>query len=179
MRQWRIDAIALRLAAALLIGAVAAAPAARGDSRPATESSFSAAGLKRVGDYFDNEVSSGRIPGAVVLIQQHGKPVYFEAFGMRDPVAKAPMTKDAIFRLYSMSKPITSVAVMMLVDDGKIALHDPLSRYIPAFADGWRSSRKHCGTTAIRPTCSAGWWRWFPGNRCISSRRNGCSIRWG
>jgi CubicO group peptidase (beta-lactamase class C family) len=135
MRQWRIDAIALRLAAALLIGAVAAAPAARGDSRPATESSFSAAGLKRVGDYFDNEVSSGRIPGAVVLIQQHGKPVYFEAFGMRDPVAKAPMTKDAIFRLYSMSKPITSVAVMMLVDDGKIALHDPLSRYIPAFAD--------------------------------------------
>jgi CubicO group peptidase (beta-lactamase class C family) len=135
MRRWRIDGIALRLAAALLIGAVAAAPAARSADRPATESGFSAAGLKRVGDYFDNEVSSGRIPGVVVLIQQHGRPVYFEAFGMRDPVAKTPMTKDAIFRLYSMSKPVTSVAVMMLVDDGKIALDDPLSKYIPAFAD--------------------------------------------
>jgi CubicO group peptidase (beta-lactamase class C family) len=135
MRRWRIDRSALRLAAALLVGAVAAAPAARSENRPATKSSFSAEGLKRVGDYFKNEVSSGRIPGAVVLIQQHGKPVYFEAFGMRDPIAKAPMTRDAIFRLYSMSKPVTSVAVMMLVDDGKIALRDPLSKYIPAFAD--------------------------------------------
>jgi CubicO group peptidase (beta-lactamase class C family) len=135
MRRWRIDGIALRLAAALLIGAVAAAPAVRSERGPATTNSFSPAGLKRIGDYFDNEVSLGRIPGAVVLIQQHGKPVFFEAFGMRDPATKAPMTKDAIFRIYSMSKPVTSVAVMMLVDDGKVALHDPLSRYIPAFDD--------------------------------------------
>jgi CubicO group peptidase (beta-lactamase class C family) len=124
-----------RLAAALLIVAAAAAPAARSESRPATESSFSVEGLRRVSDYFQNEVATGKIPGAVVLIQQHGKPVYFEAFGMRDPVAKAPMARDAIFRLYSMSKPVTSVALMMLVDDGKIALGDPLSKYIPAFAD--------------------------------------------
>ena len=70
-----------------------------------------------------------------MLIQQHGKPVYSETFGFRDPVTRTPMTKDTIFRIYSMSKPITSVAVMMLVDDGKIALGDPLSKYIPAFAD--------------------------------------------
>ena len=125
----------MRLAAALLMGLVVAAPRAHGGPRPAIETGFSAQGLKRISDYFANEVSAGHIPGAVVLIQQHGRPVYFKTFGLRDVVAHAPMTKDAIFRLYSMSKPITSVAAMMLVDDGKIALHDPLSKYIPPFAD--------------------------------------------
>jgi CubicO group peptidase (beta-lactamase class C family) len=136
MRRWRTDAAALRFAAVLLlVAAIGAATKAYSDPRPAITRAFSAEGLKRVGDYFANEVATGKIPGAIVLIQQHGKPVYFETFGMRDPATHAPMTKDAIFRLYSMSKPITSVAVMMLVDDGKIALSDPLSKYIPAFAD--------------------------------------------
>lgn len=136
MRRWRTDAAALRLAAAVLfVAAVGVATKAYSDPSPAITSTFSADRLKRVGDYFENEVASGKIPGAVVLIQQHGKPVYFESFGFRDPVAHTPMTKDAIFRLYSMSKPITSVAVMMLVDDGKIALSDPLSTYIHVFAD--------------------------------------------
>ena len=125
----------MRLAAALLMGLVVGPPRAHGEPRPAIETGFSAQGLKRISDYFANEVSAGHIPGAVVLIQQHGRPVYFKTFGLRDVVAHAPMTKDAIFRLYSMSKPITSVAAMMLVDDGKIALHDPLSKYIPPFAD--------------------------------------------
>ena len=97
--------------------------------------SFSAEGLARAGDYIKNEIASGRIAGGILLIQQHGKPVYFEAFGMRDVTAQSPMTKDAIFRLYSMSKPITSVATMMLVEDGKLALDDPVAKYIPAFAD--------------------------------------------
>jgi CubicO group peptidase (beta-lactamase class C family) len=135
MRRWRTDAPALRLAAALLIGAILFAPKAYPETQALAESRFSAAGLTRVGDYFRNEVATGKIPGAVVLIQQHGKPVYLETFGLRDPATQTPMTKDAIFRLYSMSKPVTSVAVMMLVDDGKIALDDPLSKYIPAFAD--------------------------------------------
>jgi CubicO group peptidase (beta-lactamase class C family) len=135
MRRWRTDRAALRLAAALLLGAIVFAPGARAETQAVAESRFSVEGLKRVGDYFANEVATGKIPGAVVLIQQHGKPVYSETFGYRDPVARTPMTRDAIFRIYSMSKPITSVAVMMLVDDGKIALGDPLSKYIPAFAD--------------------------------------------
>jgi CubicO group peptidase (beta-lactamase class C family) len=71
----------------------------------------------------------------VLLIQQHGQPVLLESFGMRDVESKTPMTSDTIFRLYSMVKPITSVAAMMLVDDGKLSLDDPLSKYIPAFAD--------------------------------------------
>ena len=75
------------------------------------------------------------MPGAVILIQQHGKPVYFESFGVRDVESRRPMTADTIFRIYSMSKPITSVAAMMLVEEGKLALDDPVAKYIPAFAD--------------------------------------------
>jgi CubicO group peptidase (beta-lactamase class C family) len=90
--------------------------------------------LERIGDYIKNEITAGRIPGAVILIQQHGRPVYFESFGMRDTGNRRPMTADTIFRLYSMSKPVTSVAAMMLVEDGKLSLGDPLAKYIPAFA---------------------------------------------
>jgi CubicO group peptidase (beta-lactamase class C family) len=91
--------------------------------------------LAKVSEFFKNEVATGKIPGAIVLIQQHGKPVYFEKFGVRDVASQLSMSDDTIFRLYSMSKPVTSVAAMMLVDDGKLALEDPVSKYIPAFAD--------------------------------------------
>src|SRR5579859_6772702 len=135
MRPWRTDGAAWRLAAALLVGALLLAPAAHAETQTVVHGGFSPDGLTRIGDFFRNEVATGKIPGAVVLIQQHGKPVYSETFGLRDVLAQTPMAMDAIFRIYSMSKPITSVAVMMLVDDGKIALGDPLSKYIPAFAD--------------------------------------------
>ena len=94
---------------------------------------FRRAKLERVGDYIRNEIATGKIPGAILLIQQHGHPVYFENFGVRDVATELPMTADTIFRLYSMSKPITSVAAMMLVEDGKLSLDDPVSKYIPAF----------------------------------------------
>src|SRR5450432_1664451 len=140
MRRWRTDDPVRRAcvaALALLLGAIALAWPLGADARSSSSATrgFSPAGLARVGDYFRNEVTTGKIPGAVVLIEQHGKPVFSETFGVRDVVTKAPMTEDTIFRLYSMSKPVTSVAAMMLVDDGKLALDDPLSKYIPAFAD--------------------------------------------
>jgi CubicO group peptidase (beta-lactamase class C family) len=91
--------------------------------------------LERITAFFDNEVTSGRLPGAIVLIQQHGKPVYLKCFGLRDVRTRAPMTPDTIFSVHSMTKPITSVAAMMLVDEGKLSPKDPLSKYIPAFAD--------------------------------------------
>src|SRR6266704_1832679 len=97
--------------------------------------SLSRAKLERVGDYVRNEIATGKIPGAVILVQQHGHPVYFESFGVRDVASQLPMTADSIFRLYSMSKPVTSVAAMMLVEDGKLRLDDPVSKYIPDFAD--------------------------------------------
>jgi CubicO group peptidase (beta-lactamase class C family) len=91
-------------------------------------------GLAKVSDYIRNEVATGKIPGAILLLQQHGKPVYYENFGVRDVATEISMSADTIFRLYSMSKPITSVMAMMLVEEGKLSLDDPVSRYIPAFA---------------------------------------------
>jgi CubicO group peptidase (beta-lactamase class C family) len=96
---------------------------------------FSSAGFERIGAYIQNEITTGKIPGLVLLIQQHGTPVYFKSFGLRDIATKASMTPDSIFRIYSMSKAITSVAAMMLVEDGKLSLDDPVSKYVPAFAD--------------------------------------------
>ena len=118
-----------RLAAALLL-LFAAAEGARAEQ----PRQFSAEGLAKVSDYIRNEVATGKIPGAILLIHQHGKPVYSENFGVRDIATELSMSADTIFRLYSMSKPITSVAAMMLVEDGKLALADPVSKYIPAFA---------------------------------------------
>src|SRR5665213_4042267 len=140
MKPWRTDGVMRRrwiAGAVLLIAAVAVAWSEPGRAEPpsAASANFSPARLERAGDYLRNEVATGRIPGAILLVQQHGHPVYFENFGVRDTVSKLPMTADTIFRLYSMSKPITSVTAMMLVEDGELALADPLSKYIPAFAD--------------------------------------------
>src|SRR5215472_10733713 len=70
--------------------------------------------LARITEFFNNEVATGKIPGAIVLIQQHGKPVYHEFFGVQDTVSKVPMTDQTIFRLFSMTKAITNVAAMIM-----------------------------------------------------------------
>lgn len=90
--------------------------------------------LERVGQSFKAQIEKGRFPGAVVVIVRKGKIAYFETFGQRDPATGAPMPKDAIFRLYSMTKPFVSVAAMMLVEDGKLTLADPVSKYLPQLA---------------------------------------------
>jgi CubicO group peptidase (beta-lactamase class C family) len=92
---------------------------------------LSSARLARVSELVTGEIAKGRYPGAVALVARRGKVAYFEAFGQRDPQSGAPMTKDAIFRLYSMTKPFASVAAMMLVEDGEILLSDPVSKYLP------------------------------------------------
>ena len=102
---------------------------------PATGATIAVEKLAPIEDFINGEVAAGRIPGAAVLVQQHGKPVYLKWFGKRDPDKGAPMTEDAIFPIHSVTKTITSVAAMMLVDRGKIALDDPVSKYIPSFAD--------------------------------------------
>jgi CubicO group peptidase (beta-lactamase class C family) len=76
-------------------------------------------------------IAKGEIPGAVLLIARHGKIGYFESLGALDPQTKAPMTRDAIFRIYSMSKPITTVAAMTLFEDGKFNLDEPVGKYLP------------------------------------------------
>ncbi len=93
-----------------------------------------AARFERLSEFFENEVATGRLAGANVLIRQHGLTIYFKCFGVRDVTTQQPMTADTIFALHSMTKPITSLAAMMLIDEGKLALADPVSKYIPAFA---------------------------------------------
>ena len=88
----------------------------------------------RLLDTLQAEVAKGRLPGAVALIARKGKVVLHEAIGQRDPASGAAMTKDAIFRIYSMTKPLVSVATMQLVEQGRLFLSDPVARYLPAFA---------------------------------------------
>ncbi|MCK1744958.1 beta-lactamase family protein [Bradyrhizobium sp. 139] len=121
---------ALIAALVLLFGVVGA----RAGSAGCAAHNFSPEGLAKVSDYIRSEIAAGKFPGAILLLQQHGKPVYYENFGVRDVATEISMSADTIFRLYSMSKPITSVMAMMLVEEGKLALDDPVSKYIPAFA---------------------------------------------
>ena len=110
------------------------APALPRAGRP-EEAGFSADRLARIGGWIRGEIEAGRIPGAVAAIGRGGKLAYLEAFGFRDREARAPMKTDAVFRIASMSKPIASLALMMLAEEGRVMLWHPVSRYIPAFGE--------------------------------------------
>jgi CubicO group peptidase (beta-lactamase class C family) len=113
------------LASTLLAGSV---PTAKPE-----EVGLSSERLKRVGEAVQRHIAAGNVSGAVTLVARRGKIVHFEAQGMQNIETKKPMPQNGIFRLASMSKPITGVAVMMLVEEGKIRLNDPVSRFIPEF----------------------------------------------
>ena len=92
------------------------------------------AALAPLGERLRADVAAGRIPGGVLMVAQHGRVLYTEAVGMRDPKRSAPMQVDSLFRIYSMTKPLVSVAAMMLVEEGRLRLDDPVSRHLPEFA---------------------------------------------
>ncbi len=114
-------------------GAVAGSALAQGSV--AEQAGFAPDRLAKITEKLKADVASGTLPGAVVLISRKGKTAYFEAMGAVDPQTKAPMPKDGIFRIYSMTKPLTSVAAMMLVEEGRMQLSDPVAKYLPAFKD--------------------------------------------
>ena len=118
----------------VLFAAIPAALAQSPVTRP-KEAGFTTEGLARIDAYLKNEVETNKIAGAIMMIQRKGETAYFNSFGLRDPGTKEPMTPDTIFRIYSMSKPITTVAAMMLVEEGKLLLDEPVSKYIPSFAN--------------------------------------------
>ena len=128
--------VRLAAAAALLVS-VALPAGAQGipKAQSPEEVGFIASRLKRLSDRIEEGVKNNELPGAVVLIARNGKLVMFESFGFRDKDAKVPMTNDTIFRIASMTKPIVTVAAIMLMEEGKLTLQDPVSRFIPAFAD--------------------------------------------
>ena len=123
------------LAASAVLLAGCATPGA-GDTGK-TPGTMNAAALRKLDDLVTRDAAAGRLPGAVIVLYRDGKVVHDKAIGVRNPQApsgSSPMTSDTIFRIYSMSKPIVSVGVMMLVEDGKVQLSAPVSRYLPEFA---------------------------------------------
>ncbi len=128
-----------RCTAALLLALLAAASGADAQTpRPAAvrpeEVGVSAARLARLTTTLDGYVDAGLLPGGVILVARGGQVVLHHAFGHRDREARAPMTTDALFRIASQTKALVSVAILMLQEDGKLLISDPVSKYLPAFA---------------------------------------------
>jgi len=90
--------------------------------------------LQRASDAFRREVDKGTVPGVTLLVARRGQIGWFDAIGRQDPASDAPMTTDSIVRIFSMTKPIVSVGIMMLVEDGRLLLSDPLAKFIPEFS---------------------------------------------
>ena len=122
--------------AALALAAAAAASWAQPlpTSRP-EDVGMSSERLARMGDWLRGEVAAGRVPGAVVMVARNGRVAYYEAMGRQDPDRPDAMKRDAIFRIYSMTKPLVSVAALQMVEEGKLMLDAPVARYIPSFAN--------------------------------------------
>ena len=103
--------------------------------------------LARLDKHFGRYVDDGRLPGWLLTVSRHGKLAYVSTCGQRDVEAGLPVEADTIWRLYSMTKPVTSVAAMMLYEEGAFELTDPVSKFIPSFAD----LRVYTGGSDIRP----------------------------
>jgi CubicO group peptidase (beta-lactamase class C family) len=116
--------------------------------------------LGKITEMLRANIAKSEIPGAVLLIARQGKIAYFETLGSLDPQAKTPMPKDAIFRIYSMSKPITTVAAMILFEEGRITLDEPIGKYIPALGKPQVAANNTVG--------GSGELQLVPANRAIS-----------
>jgi CubicO group peptidase (beta-lactamase class C family) len=120
--------------------------------------------MPRIREAVQRHVDAGEVSGAVTLVARRGKIAHFEAYGVQDLESKKPMPKDGIFRLASMSKPITAAAVMMMVEEGKVRLSDPVSRFIPEFK-GARVAMPKPGARAGGPAGPGGPGGGPPGGR--------------
>ena len=116
------------VAAAILSATLALVPTGKPE-----DVGLSSERLQRINDVARDYIDSGQVTGAVSIVARRGRIAYFEAQGLMDLESKTPMRKDAIFRMASMSKPVTGVAILMLMEEGKVRLTDPVSRFIPEF----------------------------------------------
>ncbi|MBC7740112.1 MAG: beta-lactamase family protein, partial [Candidatus Saccharibacteria bacterium] len=115
----------------------------------ASDAGMSAQRLESLTVAFNKEIADKALPGAVILVARKGQLVYARAFGLRDPAKPDAMEADSIFRIYSMTKPIASVAAMILVEDGRLQLSDPVAKHLPAFKD--LKAYTATGTEPARP----------------------------
>jgi CubicO group peptidase (beta-lactamase class C family) len=116
---------------ALLLSA--AAMSASAQTVAPAQAGFSAERLQRIDQFIDSTMAAGEISGGVTLVARNGRIVHLSARGVMDVSSKAPMQKDSIFRIASMSKPVAAVAILMLLEDGKVWLDDPVSKYLPSY----------------------------------------------
>src|SRR4051812_18221897 len=126
----RIVAVAFCLLASTAAFAADPLPRAKPE-----EVGLSSERLARIGETLKADIDAGRIPGAVIAIARRGKLVALDAYGFRDKAANVPMTTDTIFNIASMTKPMTAVGALMLYEQGKILIDDPLAKYFPKFAE--------------------------------------------
>jgi CubicO group peptidase (beta-lactamase class C family) len=110
------------------------------------EAGFDAERLRRIDRHFEQYVDDGRLPGWLIAVARGGQVVHVSTYGYRDVEADLPVELDTVFRIYSMTKPITAVAAMMLAEEGAFELKDPVSRWLPAFAD----QRVYRGGSALK-----------------------------
>ena len=132
---WKILAATTALAAAI-IATTTSLPVFARELQPLAaaapeQAGMSAERLSRITTVLKKEIADGKLPGAVVMVARKGRIVYSDAIGFQDKGANTPMTQDAIFRIYSMTKPLASVAAMTLVEDGVIQLTDPILTIAP------------------------------------------------
>jgi CubicO group peptidase (beta-lactamase class C family) len=104
------------------------------DARP-EKLGLSAIRLQKMSDAFKREVDKGTVPGVTIMVARRGQIGWFDAIGRQNPATSAPMSHDSLFRIFSMTKPIVSVAIMMLLENGHLLLTDPVAKYIPEFSD--------------------------------------------
>src|ERR671934_2507454 len=163
MSRWRIQAATAALVA-VLVATTTSQPVHARDLQPFATGTpeqvgMSAERLGRITTMLNKEIADGKLPGAVVMVARKGKIIYSDAIGFQDKGANTPMKPDTIFRIYSMTKPLASVAAMTLVEDGVIQLTDPISKFLPAFKDmqvsvastGADGKASYTNVPAVRP----------------------------
>ena len=123
--------LSILLASLMVLTAPVRAPA---QSIPPERAGFSAERLERIDELMQQRIDEQWFPGAVTLVARHGQVVHLEAQGLMDVESRRPMQTDAVFRIMSMTKPIVAVAVLMMVEEGRMRLTDPVSRFVPALA---------------------------------------------
>src|SRR3984957_19531310 len=96
---------------------------------------LSSSRLQRLSDVFQREIDKGTIPGATIMVARGGQIGWFDALGKQDPAAGPPMSRDPIFLIFSMTKPIVSIGIMILLEEGHFLLDDPIAKFIPEFAN--------------------------------------------
>lgn len=147
---WRAMGVGLTALFVALAGAAAADEYGLPTSEPA-EQGMSAEKLAAIPQQLGTFVDQGKLPGLITVVARNGRVVHFEAFGKMDVERDKPMRADTIFRMYSMTKPVTGAVVMTLVDAGKVSLDDPVAKYIPEFGEMEVLIEKEDGTTELVP----------------------------